>query len=585
MKRLTALLLCLCMCMPFACVCAWASCAVVETPLWDDNGQIGSMKLRFYTDKPRVAYAGIKAYMAAVGREVTVTPQEDGTWVVADPEGHTLTVDPAAGTAYTEDWNGFQKDTLSGIKDKYSIKDTDCKWTMVTGIEITGEPKPVTFDFGKYGIAVYANKDDVYLPLALLADMMEDESLNLILYNGEKLFRYSGRVDNLYTLVNGYYESQYMKDYFSGAVPRGEDLIRESYAELCFVMDYFYGHPGVAPLDEAVAEKGLDAATSDLPDGEQIREALHSADFAEFYDGLNDLICDGFYDGHTTITSMAMMQELCGEQQANYLRLMAKILEGYSRTSYVDMQSGKLLISRTRDKAWGEETYRECGSTAVIRMDDFTPDEKGWIAWNAGEGEMPMDTLGIVYTGLEKAAANPAIRNVVFDLTNNGGGSQDMMAAIVGLIADTVVMDGYNVLTGQLLTADFQTDKNMDGVIDGQDKTAKYDFHYAVLTSARAFSCGNVFPFIMQDLGAAVIGEPTGGGSCAVQAVVLSDGTPLLMSSYQWRMQDEEGRPIEYGAQPDILLEGGAATGDYSAFYDDEQLDRLVTAWFEAKKE
>ena len=587
MKRLTALLLCLCMCAPFACVSARASSfAVAPTPLWDENGQIGSVDLRFYTDKPHVAYIGINAFMAAMtNEELTVTPQEDKTWLVANDHGYTLLVNPASGTVYAEDWNSFQKNGLQYIREKRSIKDTSCSWTAVDGIDVTGEPKPVTFDFAKYGIDIYADKNDVYFPLALLTDMMEEESLDLLLYNGEKLQKCSINMDNIYTLADGYFESDYMRKMLNGETPRAADLIRESYAELCFVMDYFYGHPGRGTLDKAIAEKGLDTAISDLPNGESIREQLHSADIVEYYDGLNDLICDGLYDGHTTIQSLTMIETQPLLYQNTYFGLMGEILDGLSRT-WATLQLGvNGIVSSTRESIWGTETYRECGSTAIIRMDNFNPDEKGWLAWAAGTGEMPMDTLGIVYTGLEKAAANPAIRNVIFDLTLNTGGSQDLLCAILGLIDDNVDLCGYNVLTDQQMNAHFLTDKNMDGVIDEQDKTAKYHFNYAVLTSWAAFSCGNLFPFMIRDLGGAVIGEASGGGSCVVQIIMLSDGTPLTMSSYLWRLEDENGIPIEGGAQPDILLEGGKDMGDYSKFYDDEMLDRVVTEWFAGKEE
>ena len=104
MKRLTALLLCLCMCAPFACVSARASSfAVVPTPLWDENGQIGSVDLRFYTDKPHVAYIGINAFMAAVNNVISqyedaqaqymeAAAKSDGSKGVSVPSVYTKTI-------------------------------------------------------------------------------------------------------------------------------------------------------------------------------------------------------------------------------------------------------------------------------------------------------------------------------------------------------------------------------------------------------------------------------------------------------------------------------------------------------------
>jgi len=48
-----------------------------------------------------------------------------------------------------------------------------------------------------------------------------------------------------------------MRALLSGDRKREEDVIREDYAELCFNLDYFFGHPGVALLDKGISEKGL----------------------------------------------------------------------------------------------------------------------------------------------------------------------------------------------------------------------------------------------------------------------------------------------------------------------------------------
>ena len=167
--------------------------------------------------------------------------------------------------------------------------------------------------------------------------------------------------------------------------------------------------------------------------------------------------------------------------------------------------------------------------------------------WNRGDAH---GRAGITWTGLQKAVANPDIRNIIFDLTANAGGSQDLMSSIIGLFTGDVAIHGYNHLTKQHMQAVFTTDRNMDGVIDEKDKDVVYDYHLGVLTSRLAFSCGNLFPVIMQEKGAAVIGENTGGGSCVVQMVSLSDGQVFMMSicgtprARKWRMVQIPIRPL-----------------------------------------
>lgn len=260
-----------------------------------------------------------------------------------------------------------------------------------------------------------------------------------------------------------------------------------------------------------------------------------------------------------------------------------------------------LVVPPQRDQIWGTETYREYGSTAIIRIDGFSPDEEAWHAWEEGKGEMPMDALGITYTGLEKAKANPAIKNIIFDFTLNSGGSQDLMQAVIGMTTGDVVFTGYNTLTKQKVHANVRTDRNMDGVIDEKDKDVSYDFNFGVLTSRDVFSCGNLFPFLMQERGAAVLGENSGGGSCVIQSFALCDGAVFSMSSYQWHLLTTAGEDvIEKGADPDIPIERienpdivpytnpvfpDWTPGDYSPYYNDETLDQLMNEYFAQAEE
>ena len=63
------------------------------------------------------------------------------------------------------------------------------------------------------------------------------------------------------------------------------------------------------------------------------------------------------------------------------------------------------------------------------------------------------------------------------------------------------------------------------------------------------------------------------------------------MSSYLWALEDAEGNPIESGCKTDLpieRIESEAASapdprltiGDYTPFFDDAALDRLISDWF-----
>ena len=203
-----------------------------------------------------------------------------------------------------------------------------------------------------------------------------------------------------------------------------------------------------------------------------------------------------------------------------------------------------------------------------------------------------MDAVGVTWTGLKKASENPSIRNILFDLSANSGGSNDMLSYMIDLIYGDHVFRGFNVLTGQYEYAVLHSDKNLDGVFDEKDEEVKYDFNYAVLTTRAAFSCGNLMPFLMQEHGAVLLGEPSGGGTCSIQISALTNGGTYMMSSWLWGLRDVNGESVEGGCKTDLpiaRLEPEApapespqfSSGDYTPYFDDAMLDRMINEWFE----
>ena len=97
-----------------------------------------------------------------------------------------------------------------------------------------------------------------------------------------------------------------------------------------------------------------------------------------------------------------------------------------------------------RDKAYGDETYIKKGDTVVIVFDDVVANDQAWRAYFAGKAERPnatdpiaaggckgsRDTVAIVTEGLARAKEDPEVKNVIIDISNNGGGSLDVLAYI-----------------------------------------------------------------------------------------------------------------------------------------------------------
>jgi hypothetical protein len=495
-------------------------------------------------------------------------------------------VDPKAGTLTTEDWTGFHSPATPYEGKPVALKDSNCAFVRITDVTYEGDARPLALDFGKYGLRMYADADDVYLSLTLVSSLLCDISTRMMTWNGERA-RFGRYGTELFETPD--MESAMMQTLVTEGV-RPEDVAAEAWAELCFIIDNFFGHPGVAALDAAIAEKGLEQALLDLGDaGETLIEALQSTRGYDYLKGMDDLFLFYLNDGHTYDMDAALLRSEWTLQE----------VEPYDNDTYSALMKSKVIfisqlatqILETRAEIWGEDVYRECGNTAIIRLEGFMPDEAGWAAYYGGEGELPQDGAGIVIAGLRKAAENPDIQNVLFDLSYNEGGSSDVLAFISALAVGADRLYGLDKLTGRRMTVTYEADTNLDGAFDAKDREAVYDrFRYGVLTTREDFSCGNLFPVVMQEKGAALLGEPSGGGSCAIQIVALPDGTSFMMSSAQWQVTDENFVDVEGGCKTDIPIateltwtsqEGiEMPVYDNSAYYDDEKLNALLNDWF-----
>ena len=195
---------------------------------------------------------------------------------------------------------------------------------------------------------------------------------------------------------------------------------------------------------------------------------------------------------------------------------------------------------------------------------------------------------------------------MIFDLSGNGGGSPDVMMAILAMTTGQDQLHGRNNITGQAMTITFEIDANFDGVYDEKDREARYDFNYGALMTQYAYSGGNLFPIVFQEAGAVLIGEPSSGGSCSIQIGVDAEGLYYTMSSGQWQLMDSRGVSVESGCGIDVPIETGSMpitelAGDpyvdlladyigedavipaYQDYCDDARLDEIMNDWFGAQ--
>ena len=570
-------------------------------PVVKDGEDAGELTLRFYEETPHVPYIGLNQYSQYMKQQpLTLREQEDGSFVVENGIGEELFCDVKAEKITVPNWHRFF-DLPLPLEDKaLGWKDTTTHYARITAVDFEGDPKPVELDFAKYGIRLYADQDDIYLPVSAMTNMMTDIATNHLLYNGEKL--YAQRLDLEGKTPDGYWSSERLQAEMQGQ-ERPEDLVRECYADLCFTFDNFFGHPDKSLLDGPIAEKGLDQALTDLgEDGLAIKNGLLSSDFGEYVSALTKLFAIYLSDGHTTFMSgIQLMQEPAFSSNPAVKEMsILGFPTAYLQSPMILKQLRNEAIPLMRKQVWGDDTYREYGSTAIIRLDTFMPDEEAWEKYYNGTGSFPDDSFGTVVTGLRRASTNPSIKNIILDLSCNGGGSPDVMMGILALTTGQDQLYGLEKITGQKLTFTFEVDANFDGVFDEKDKEVRYDYNYGVLTTRFAFSCGNLFPIIFQEGGAVLIGEPTSGGSCCVQMGTDAEGLGYIMSSGQWQLTDSDYVSVEGGCKTDIPIEpksnkwldavvsfAGIDDGvpTYQNYFDDAALDQMMNDWFRSESQ
>ncbi len=557
--------------------------------------------LRFYNDLPDVAYISAADFQSIVlpGSTMTVTHTGIGEYTLANGDAKAV-VNVNKDVFVSSDFDAFTN--MMGLLQPgmANVYFDGMPFVRYKSVKYTPAVSTVTLDFAKYGIDIHADgKGAVYFPFATLADMYSDLFYHHAGFNGEKV------VAN--TSINEVSLARIDPDYnktLLSKTTRSESMAEFAYKELCFAMDHFYGHPGRVALDEALKTKGMDRTLEeDLAAGPVIKKLLKSTNLAEYFVGMSGLNAL-YYDGHTSMDISSAMgrdrskyEDLVTEMrglQEKHTEVMDAIRGG--RATMGGRAQDVMAIRNQRPESYGtQDTYIKKGNTAVCVFNSFnTRAEDAWNAYYAGKGPKPNindnkgDSMVIFLDALEKAAADPEVENFIVDITANGGGSADIVMAMTSLIMNKSYLCHDNPLTGQRALVEYEVDRNFDGVFDKKDKDVKYKLNFAVLSSDVSFSCGNLFPSMLKDAGVPVVGEISGGGSCAIQAMCTADGFCFQISSFRARLNTLAGENIDAGITPDIPIandnkvevEGPNGTRmtvkNYKDFYDIEKVGKLV---------
>ena len=481
------------------------------------------------------------------GDKVTLT-RENGFFSVLDFEDDTI---------FFWDYDGFftssrTKTLLDLIMPIYETTDFTFMLKTLASNERTGNT--VTLDAGDYDIDFVRRGSKYYIPVQTFSDIfLSSCGAGVALYNTHSLIFYLDGIESLYNNTTGKYSKlgqvYYGKDgkYATGKV--SETMSEFSVNEFCFAMDTLYGlknEHNINSFKEVIVQRdtGLN---------------MYSTNAKKIDRELWNLIYQNVDDIHSRY---ALSSYASG---ADYKwKLYEKYGQGYAR-DFIFAFDEELKEFRKKYNP-DLKIYEEHGDTAYITFDGFDfnianigdlfGDELGKS--NNITLDKVHDTIGLIsYSVQQILRKDSPIKNVVLDLSLNGGGAVDAAAYVVAAFLGKASFSVENALSGSRITNDYMCDINFDTKFDINETLAGKGLNLYCLTTKASFSCGNLVPCIFkEDPHVSIIGQKSGGGACTVGTISTATGTVLDISSNTRLSYIKNGSfyNVDLGAEPDISI-------------------------------
>ena len=464
-------------------------------------------------------------------------------------------------------------------------------------INRSGEAK--TLNLKDYMIDIVEQDGECYVPLQTLCDLFMCRMYLHYIYNGNALYgvKYgSGLLEEVYTAE----PVEEMSPAFA----------LYNFNELVFMLDCFYGLKPEHNIDSFAKMLGMQTG---------LMKGLISVKPEEVDGAIAELTGKYFDDMHSGLIRGSWR---AGEKTKAMLQLLEN--EGLS-----GRQQGAVVqrFSAARKAAFpqGVPMYQEIGDTAFITFDHFIAKEQlkdyyhmepldpaEFVIREPSEEtlrEQMQDLMDVI--GLDEAAKQmdaqageapvpeaesaPAeesaepdvirllmyarqqitregspIKHIVLDLSLNGGGdSNAALYTICWLLgrADIALRDTF---TGAETVTFVKTDLEANEDYESEHRgMADLGYRIWCLTSLNSFSCGNLVPAALKHSGeATLVGQTSGGGSCAVFPCTSASGTLFQISGPEQLSIVRNGSfyNIDQGIEPDVVLT------QVESFYDREGL-------------
>lgn len=294
-----------------------------------------------------------------------------------------------------------------------------------------------------------------------------------------------------------------------------------NYRNLCLLFDKNYCLKG---RRAEVGKDNIGAFINDSIFKAGLGFDLLSTDTATYDAALAKFLMGYIDDGHTGCHEPSMYQSYASISQ---YKKLASSFAGPRDKALGDTRKARMA---DREAAKGKKGvfYVNDGNAdkmAVIVFDNFLQNNPG----NSTDLEeiAGLNTYWFLTKAFEDIAAHPTVKNVVIDLSCNGGGviQQCMLALCFLRDTDKFFLAEKNHLDNSVAKFYYSIDT-------GSATSLKKNYNFYVLTSGYSFSCGNFFPAICHyQLGVPIVGQKSGGGGGVVKPTQTSDGALFQTSA------------------------------------------------------
>ena len=567
-----------------------------------DRGSLGTVTPRFIDGEQYIPYFTLEQYAALYKPHFDSTAKsevtDDGSasiWTISvndelcfyaavSPLAKQFVVAGSISTAFKSDDDPVDYGTLSyGV----NYEDSYIK---------TRDNTSASYYFKNCSFKMFKKDGAYYYPLGLLDTAFSDNSGIYFFYNYKNIYE-TREPDNF---EQPFYLSNKTKTTVNAemeAITAGKSipsyLIEYNANTFIFLMENFYGLKstyGISSIKDYYNNNGLYKGLLLYNDKE--RGKAYSRALACFDDHHTVLVSinNAWGEGDTPRYGgpNVMKRQKLGEE-----------LFKLRRNAYSEYYHSNMDMERAE---WADALFSENKRTAMFFFNNFefgtmdqVFDANHKVKADAGQ----YDTYYAVKNHLDGilASAGDKVKNVIIDVSTNGGGVIGVMTKILSLLSkdNNSELALYDEGSGAISVSKCHVDVNDDGEYT-KDETYGNKFNIYLLTSDYSFSCGNAFPCYAQKIGIKTIGEKSGGGECAVSIHYLPNSQYVYHSStlhigYN-DIKGESGQFVgfEGGAKPDISLvpankkslieydENDEYVNNIpSNFYDIDYLDSLIS--------